>query len=198
MTFNFQEIEHMLKNFSLLPPESLAAVTDEDLETYAQQYDVYNEKTKEDVAKRNEMMVAGRGSINTLYGSGSNAARYFHRHTNDNSDLVSKHARKYVLPNVVEQSVIDSREKYTLVSTPVNVDDLTMESIDECISYLLRKEFVFGRDFNAHNAIDLARGVMKDDVVEAVANNTLSDVVCLDSNSKVADFCFENSNFSNV
>jgi len=210
-TFKFQKIEHMLKDFKLFPDESLAAITDEDLDTYSDEYDVYNSITQDDIRERQVVATRVIDDVKELFGEWSNAHKYFERNISRGDDLVYAHSKKYTSPGMVRKKVLDAREKYTLVSTPtVGLDEFTMNNIDGCISYLLSRGFEFGRDFNAHNAIDIARCEGKDDIFKQIYSDAQRRSVRqdetmprdytfgFDSNDKCLKFCEDNSDLSNI
>ena len=95
--FNLQEIDHLLKDFKLLPKEALAAISDGDLEEYEKQFEVYREKTKDDKTLRDAIALEVRSKVADLFGSTSNQNRYFERNLNNYEDIVSKHSNMFRL-----------------------------------------------------------------------------------------------------
>ena len=203
--FNLQEIDHLLKDFQLLPKEALAAISDEDLEEYEKEFEVYREKTQEDRTLRDAVALEVRSKVTELFGSNSNQARYFERNLNNQQDTVSKHATKFTNPSTISEQVHEARAKFSMASdaSGAGVDGNTMSEIDDSIKYLLEKGMEFGKDFAAHNAVDIAKGLNAESVLDW-ADKYGSEAECklegliLDCNDIVGVFNYDNSTFGDL
>ena len=203
--FNLQEIDHILKDFKLLPKEALAAISDDDLEEYERQFAIYVEKTKEDTTLRDTLSSEVRSSIAKLFGSSSNQYRYYERNLSNYTDIVSKHRVKFTPPETIKTEVNEARSKYKIASdaSGVGVDENTMSEIDEAIQYLLGVGMEFGKDFGAHNAVDIAMGKTTEivlDWADKIGTDEEYELenLTLDHQDQVATFNFDNTKFEDL
>lgn len=203
--FNLQEIDHLLKDFKLLPKEALAAISDDDLEEYEKQFEIYRVKTTEDRTLRDAVALEVRTKVAELFGSTSNQTRYFERNLNNQEDIVSKHSNKFTSPERISEQVHEARAKYSIASdaSGAGVNENTMEEIDDSIKYLLGKGMEFGKDFAAHNAVDIANGLNTESVLDWAdkfgGDEQYSlDGLILDCNNVVGVFNYDNSTFSDL
>jgi len=168
MSFNFHKINHRLKNVHKMPLESFSTISDRDLDSYEEEFDEYLEKTREDEQYLRTVTQEAFGKVKEIFGEYSKQAKYFSRAFDKGETLLDEHKNLYKPPSWMREKVEEAKKKDNLKIIPQGcVDNLTMESMDGCISFLLSEGYVFGKDFHAHNAIDISRGVAKEVVLSA-------------------------------
>jgi len=196
---NLYEIKHMLKDFKHFPEEALSAISYSDIDEYETEYIVYEEKTREDIQTRRALYNKINSDISILFEKNSKQHKYFIRaYHKEEGDVVSIHSKKYTPPKQIMRRVKDAKDKYEISSaSSAKVDKFTMDNIDECISYLIENGFVFGKDFNANNAIDIATGVATDNIMKDVSKS-LTPTACSSVIKGDTVYQVENVEFDNL
>ena len=169
MSFNRYQIKHYLADYNGMPIEALATVTDEDLAKYTDEYDEFQEKQKADVSDAREISTSVLTNVEKLFGRYSKEHRYFERKITSGDDLISRHGSKFPSPGHIRDGVADAKERASLTSNRQDSGTITednMNTLDEAITFLSSEGFVYGKDFSAHNASDVANGIAVQRVME--------------------------------
>ena len=164
----------------------IAQYTKKDLHAYEVEWDIMNTHRVADGDICLQSRQALEEEVEFYFGQYSKEDKYFCRSIRSVETKASKHYSNYPLPKTLRDVVVNAQENVenmSIVSATVGVAEKTVDDIDSAISYLLKEGYSFGNDFNAHNAVDIAKSSVNQSLVEGKPTNIIWDcAVCLDCN----------------
>ena len=165
-TYKFPRLEHPLKNAKKLTEEALSRIEDSSVAEYEKQYDSWAVIQREDVKLASTNFRTALDLVEKIFGKNSKEFKYLDRKQSMGESLIDSNAKLYCNPDTVSQMVRDAKKKQNAkAKASIGVGDNDLEKINIAIKYLSEKGKVFGTDFTAFNAVDLANMT----VVERVA-----------------------------
>jgi hypothetical protein len=171
MTFNHKKIDHPLVNMDKMPKEALAQITEESLESFSEMWDEYHTLQKEDVTTAMDIANRINDDCKTLFGSYSKQHKYMERNLRGREDVVSIHGGTIPSKEAVTNAVTEAKKSVDITNlhagnTGGSVDDITMEQQNKAIAFLLSNKYVFGIDFTAYNAHEIAVSLAFDKAIQ--------------------------------
>ena len=170
------EMKHPLKDALDQSDLIVSQYTTEDIENYETEWNIMNTHRTADQDTCNESREALSEEVKFYFGKYSKEDKYFDRMVRNGDTKASAHYGRYPLPRTLVDKIETAKENVenmSIVSATVGVAEKTVDDIDSAISYLLKEGFTFGSDFNAHNAVDIARSNVNQSLVEGKPTNII-------------------------
>tara|TARA_R100000458_G_scaffold13050_1_gene10880 strand:+ start:2757 stop:3506 length:750 start_codon:yes stop_codon:yes gene_type:complete len=193
------QLKSPLQNCQKLDPSYLANVTDEDIDSYEEEYQTFLKDTLRPLAmEQDKVMEFVSHAINNIFGSNSKESKYFQRakKSNGNSVLHTNFAKLSDIYSVKE-AVKEARE-YAKNNSSVALEDKDISQIDLAIKYLIEKGFKYGEDFTSSNAVNIA----KTEMLHNITDDASKDSSIVEYSDDCSDVCkeqeFEISLYENV
>lgn len=139
--------------------ELLSEFTDNDVQRYANEHAIIKQHQSEDVKKAQLVISDVLEGLNYLFGEEAKQVKYITRAFAKGETNVDIHYAKFSSPSVVGQKIDDSKAKCGVQTTKVGLSETNVDDLNDAIAYLTEKGFVFGRDFTAHNALDMTKAL---------------------------------------
>tara|TARA_R110000824_G_scaffold138432_1_gene303085 strand:+ start:14 stop:703 length:690 start_codon:yes stop_codon:yes gene_type:complete len=137
--------------------ELLSEFTDNDVQKYANEHTTIKKHQVDDVQKAQLVISDVLEGLNYLYGEDAKQVKYITRSFAKGETNVDTHYAKFSPPNVVGNKIDDAKAKCGVQTTKVGLSETNVDDLNDAITYLTERGFVFGRDFTAHNALDMAK-----------------------------------------
>ena len=154
---NLYEPKSKLAFAETLSDELLSEVTPTDLITYEREFKILNEKKAEDLTLAQERIETLRMALSQTFGSDSRQLKYIDRELTKGDTVVDRHYSRFSEPKAVETKVESAGLKVGKDSVRAGLSETNVDELNDAIEYLTKNGYVFGRDFNAHNAVDMAK-----------------------------------------
>ena len=188
-TYKFPRLEHQLKNAKSLTEEALAQIEDSAVNDYDKAYESWAVIQREDVKLAQVNFSKAIALVKDIFGHNSKEFKYLDRKSSMGDSLIDSNASKYCPPNDVSEYVREAKKKQNVKAKASSVvGDNDLEKINIAIKYLSQQGKVFGTDFTAFNAVDLANMVVIERV--ALGAESVSTVTTVDGVSRCID-CIE-------
>jgi len=184
--FQHYEMKHYLKDAPNMPLEALAVVTDEHLEEYRAEWDIFHKAQCSDVEQASELSKMVRKGISLLFGNDySKQAKYFNRSLQGGEVVTDLHMNKYPKPHVVEDKIAEAKQNVDIDAlvkgVEVGVTEETLNDVDSAVTYLIKQGYQYGTDFNTTNAYQMAKSVVAEQVItnpEDFTDRVKGDDIC--------------------
>ena len=170
------EMKHHMKDALDQSDLVVSQYTDKDLANYETEWNIMNTHRSADTDICSESREALSQEVIFNFGKYSKEDKYFDRMVRNGDTKAAQHYGQYPLPKTLADKIATAKENVenmSIVSATVGVAEKTVDDIDSAISYLLKEGFTFGSDFNAHNAVDIARSNVNQSLVEGKPTNII-------------------------
>ena len=157
------------KKFNMYVPKSRLAyvdtLTDElledfslsDISDYETEYDdSISVWKKEDMETSQEYIQDLRKGIKLLFGAESKQTKYFDRALTKGT-IVDTHYSDFATPAQVSSRLETAKKRVKRQASSAGINEISVTELNEAIKYLASCGYEFGRDFNAFNAVDMAK-----------------------------------------
>lgn len=134
----------------------LAEVTSEDLNKYQDEWDKLEKQRGEDVASVQSVMIDTLNGLMYMFGDDSKEVKYINRALNKGTTVVDAHYEQFTPPSEVAKMVKDAKLKVGANVSQIGLSETNVDDLNDAIKYLTGIGYVFGRDFTAHNAVEIA------------------------------------------
>jgi len=158
--YKLKEFTHFLKDAESISVKILSEVTHAQVAEYKIEYSEFKNDWDSDRAismKKKSLILQ---EIQCLYGDGKQF-KYLDRtfHSGKEKSLVDKHYQSIPCPSKVERLLKDAKTKVTARNaiTATTLSDEDIAGLDEAIKFLSSEGMVYGSDFNAYNAVQIAK-----------------------------------------
>jgi len=182
------EMTHPLKDALDQSDLVISQYTIEDREAYEKEWNLMNTHRMADRDICQESRVALNEEVEFYFGQYSKEDKYFDRMIRQGESKATAHYSKYPLPKTLDERIESAKENVenmSIVSATVGVADKTVDDIDSAISYLLKEGYAFGSDFNAHNAVEIARSNVNQSIVEGKPSNVIFNADACDECNEI-------------
>ena len=137
--------------------ELLSEFTDNDVQRYANEHTTIKSHQSSDVSKAQLVIADVVEGLKYLFGEDAKQVKYITRAFTKGETNVDIHYAKFSSPSVVGEKIDDAKLRCGVQTTKVGLTETNVDDLNDSIAYLTQQGFVFGRDFTAHNAIDMAK-----------------------------------------
>jgi len=168
------KLEHFLKDAPSMSDLVLSEVSQSDIDDYSEEFQELTKQMSLDDDVMRECASTMREEVNFYWGDYEKQSKYIERMLRNEPNRVSDHYSQYTNPRTITRSVERAKEKVSnlgVVSATTGIGEKSVEDIDLAILFLMNEGFVFGTDFNAHNAVDIAKAKASENVVEGKMDN---------------------------
>ena len=137
--------------------ELLSEFDSTDIEAYEKEEVVMFGFRKEDITSTQTVIEEVSQGLKFLFGDQSKQLKYIERALTKGETICDSHYDKFVRAERVEKLIDSAKLKHKGQATQVGLSETNVEELNSAIAYLTEKGFTFGRDFTAHNAIDISK-----------------------------------------
>lgn len=134
----------------------LAEVTPEDLNKHQDEWDKLEKQRGEDVTNVQSVMIDTLSGLKYMFGDDSKEVKYINRALSKGTTIVDTHYEQFTTPSEVAKMVKDAKLKVGANVSQLGLSETNVDDLNDAIKYLTEIGYVFGRDFTAHNAIEIA------------------------------------------
>ena len=186
---SFTEVHNFkspLAQVELLSSSFLATVSDDDIDTFDSEIEAYK-KDVFNIQRRNlDVITKHVGKlVANIYGSQSKQYKYMMRNFQSNHEVPCFTAMSGLrTAHDIKELVKDAKTAKNSTSSVV-LADRDVSQIDNAIQYLTQNDYVYGKDFTATNAVNLAKSI----AIQELADNEFKDIIA--SGSECSEICNE-------
>ena len=137
--------------------ELLSEFTDNDVQRYANEHSKIKDSQLQDVANAQLVIADVIEGLNYLFGEEAKQVKYITRAFAKGETNVDLHYAKFSSPSEVGLKIDNAKLKCGVQTTKVGLTETNVDDLNDAIAYLTQKGFVFGRDFTAHNALEMTK-----------------------------------------
>tara|TARA_R110000824_G_scaffold45812_1_gene132329 strand:- start:131 stop:829 length:699 start_codon:yes stop_codon:yes gene_type:complete len=140
-----------------MSPEILSEFSTHDVSTYELEYSTLTRHKQEDTTKAQHVIKEVQAGLDFLFGKDSKQAKYITRAFIKGETICDVHYAKFSDPHNLSDLLDGAKLRCGNQSTKVGLSETNVDELNDAIAYLTEKGFTFGRDFTAHNAVDMAK-----------------------------------------
>ena len=140
-----------------MSPEILSEFSTHDVSTYELEYSTLTRHKQEDTTKAQHVIKEVQAGLDFLFGKDSKQAKYITRAFIKGETICDVHYAKFSEPHNLSELLEGAKLRCGNQATKVGLSETNVDELNNAIEYLTEKGFAFGRDFNAHNAVDMAK-----------------------------------------
>lgn len=134
----------------------LADITPEELREHKDEWEKLEQHRKDDVSNIQSVMVDTLENLKYMFGDGSKEVKYINNALQKGNTLVDTHYSQFTSSTEAFQMVDSAKLKVGSNQTQIGLSQTNVDELNDAIKYLTEIGYVFGRDFTAHNAINMA------------------------------------------
>jgi len=172
--------------------ELLSEFNDNDIQLYRDEYSVLKTCQTEDITETQGVISEVLKGLKFMFGESSKQTKYIERALAKGETVCDTHYAKFAHPEQIKQGVASAKLKCNGQSTQVGLSETNVDDLNDAIGYLTEKGFVFGRDFTAHNAVDMAKALYLENC------QCDSNLIRLQKNTPDCDGCEQEYSAGNV
>lgn len=158
-----------------LSQELLSDFTDFDIVKYHDEFTTLKDKKSEDVSKAQIVISTVREGLTFLFGDDSRQVKYIDRAMIKGETIIDSHYAQYSTPSDVRAMIESAKIKCGGSASNVGLSETNVDEVNDAIAYLIRNGYTFGRDFTAHNAVDMAKIGYVENCIDDESNIKLAD-----------------------
>jgi len=141
-----------------LSDELLSDFTDNDIADWEREYDQKLVlKRSDDIGTTQTVIADAQSALTFLFGEDSKQLKYINRALQKGETVSDVHYNKFINPKDAKAQIESAKIKCGTHSASVGLNQTNVDDLNEAIDFLIGKGYIFGRDFNAHNAIAVAK-----------------------------------------